>query len=323
MEEKGLIHALLLDGKGGGRLLDWQDIAGWSPEDGVLWLHLSYAAPETVSWLKEESGLESHIVEVLLSEETRPRATVMNGGMLLTLRGVNLNPGADHEDMVSVRIWAEEKRIITTRRRSLLSITGLLDSCLSGQGPVNSSEFIYKLVLSLTTYIEETVEDIEDQTSVVEEQIMISHDRKLRAQTTELRRETIMLRRYLAPQREAITRLPVEKVHWFSKKDRRHLYETANSLIRIVEDLDSLRERANIAQEELVNILSEQLNFRMYVLSLVTAIFLPLSFVTGLLGINVAGIPGAHFPWAFPVVVGILLFVCFLQFLYFRKKSWI
>ncbi len=323
MEEKGLIHALLLDGKGGGRLLDWHDIANWSPEHGVLWVHLSCTDPEAILWLKEKSGLESLIVEALLSEGTRPRATVMGDGILLTLRGVNLNPGADHEDMVSVRIWAEEARIITTRRRSLLSVTGLLDSFFSGQGPLTSSEFINTLVELLTAYIEETVEDIEDQTSALEEQVMISHDRRLRSQISGLRRKTIMLRRYLAPQREAITRLQIEKTHWYTERDKRHLYETANSLIRIVEDLDSLRERANVAQEELVNILSEQINSRMYILSLVTAVFLPLSFLTGLLGINVAGIPGADNPWAFLIIVAMLLIVCFGQFLYFRKKQWI
>lgn len=323
MEEKGLIHALLLDGKGGGRVLGWQEIDNWSPEQGMLWVHLSCTVPESITWLEEKSGLESLIVEALLSEGTRPRSTVIGEGMLLTLRGVNLNPGADHEDMVSIRIWAEERRIITTRRRSLLSVTGLLDSFSAGQGPVTSSEFINTLAELLTSYVEGTIEGIEDQTSVLEEQVMSSHDKRLRSQISGLRRQTIMLRRYLAPQREAFTRLQVEKIPWFTEKDRRHLHETANTLIRIVEDIDSLRERANVAQEELVNLLSEQINSRMYTLSLVTTIFLPLSFFTGLLGINVGGIPGATSHWAFLVVVAMLLVVCFGQYLYFRKKHWI
>ena len=323
MEESGLIHALLLDGKGGGRVLGWQEIADWTPEQGVLWVHLSCTDPDAIAWLEEKSGLEPLIVEALLSEGTRPRSTVIDEGLLLTLRGVNLNPGEDHEDMVSVRIWAEQTRIITTRRRSLLSVTGLIDSFATGQGPATSSEFINTLAELLTSYVEETVEEIEDHTSVLEEQVMISHDRKLRSQISGLRRKAIMLRRYLAPQREAFTRLQVEKIHWFTELDKRHLYETANSLIRIVEDLDSLRERANVAQEELVNLLSEQINSRMYTLSLVTTIFLPLSFFTGLLGINVGGIPGASNNWAFLVVVAMLLVVCLGQFLYFRKKRWI
>ena len=323
MEEKGLIHALLFDGKGGGQVLGWQEIADWAPEQGVLWVHLSCTAPEAVSWLEEQSGLESLIVEALLSEGTRPRSTVIGEGVLLTLRGVNQNPGEDYEDMVSIRIWAEQTRIITTRRRKLLSATDLIHSLSLGQGPGTSGEFINTLAELLTTYIEDTVEGIEDQTSALEEQVMVAHDRKLRSQIAGLRRQTIMLRRYLAPQREAFTRLQVEKLPWFSERDKRHLYETANSLIRTVEDLDSLRERANVAQEELINLLSEQINSRMYTLSLVTTIFLPLSFFTGLLGINVGGIPGAANPWAFLIVIALLLGVCFFQFLYFKKKRWI
>ncbi len=323
MEEKGLIHAILFDGKGGSQPLGWQEINNWSPEQGILWIHLSCTEPGSISWLETESGLESLVVEALLNEATRPRSTVIGEGMLLILRGVNLNPGADQEDMVSIRIWAEERRIITTRRRRLLSVTELVDGLLAGHGPVTSSEFINTLAELLTSYVEETIEDIEDQTAALEEQVMSTQDRSLRSQISGLRRQAIMLRRYLAPQREALTRLQVEKIPWFTEKDRRHLHETANSLIRVVEDLDSLRERANVAQEELVNILSEQINSRMYTLSLVTTIFLPLTFFTGLLGINVGGIPGSTNPWAFLIVVAMLLVVCFGQFLYFRKKHWI
>ncbi len=132
-----------------------------------------------------------------------------------------------------------------------------------------------------------------------------------------------MLRRYLAPQREAVSKLQVNGVAWFTEKDKRHLHEVANSLIHIVEDLDSLRDRATVAQEELVNALSVQLNSRMYMLSIITAIFLPLSFFTGLLGINVGGIPGASYKWAFLVVIFLLLLICTGQFLYFRKKQWL
>ncbi len=324
MNEQGLIHGLLLDGRGGARPIGWKEINDWTPaEKGLLWIHLSCNAPEATQWLERQSGLEPLIVDALLSEGTRPRSTVIGEGILLTLRGVNLNPGEDYEDMVSIRIWAEQKRIITARRRSLQSITDIVASFSAGQGPCSTSEFINTLTEQLTLYVEETVEEIEEKTSVLEELVLDSHDKKLRSRISGLRRQAIMLRRYLAPQREAFSRIQVEKVPWFTEADKRQLHETANSLIRVVEDLDSLRERANVAQEELVNMLSEQINSRMYTLSLVTVIFLPLSFFTGLLGINVAGIPGATSPWAFCIVVVLLLLVCLGQFFYFRKNHWI
>jgi len=93
-------------------------------------------------------------------------------------------------------------------------------------------------------------------------------------------------------------------------------------LLRFIEDLDAIRERSQVVQDELQNLLADQLNKRTYLLAIVAAIFLPLSFLTGLLGINVAGIPGAENPWAFAIVVGGLVAVVGLQAWYLHKKGW-
>ena len=323
MVNKGLIHAILFDGKGGGRDLSWDEINNWDASQGKIWIHFLYTSPDTASWLHEKSGLESFIAEALLSEETRPRSTVIGKGLLLNLRGVNLNPGADYEDMVSLRIWAEENRIITTRKRRLFSVTDLKNQFANGCGPTTVSRFIISINELITAHIENAVEGIEDQISSLEEGVLLTREGSLRMQISSIRREAILLRRYLAPQREAISRLQVDSTVWFTELDRKHLYEVVNNLVHIVENLDSLRDRATIAQEELNNALSAQLNSRMYVLSIITAIFLPLTFFTGLLGINVGGIPGASYKWAFLIVIILLLFICIVQYFYFRKKHWI
>lgn len=323
MEDNGLIHAFLLDGQGGGRPLAWEEVERWTPAEGRLWVHFSYDAERAVSWIEQKSGLDPVISRTLLSEETRPRSIAIGKGLLLTLRGINHNPGSDHEDMVSVRIWAEEMRIISTRKRRLLSVSEIADDLLAGRGPATSGGFIEVLAELLTSNIESAIDVIDDQATLLEEQVVQYSNKGLRTQISAIRRKAILLRRYLSPQREALTRIQAETISWLSDRDRRHLHETTNSLIRIIEDLDSIHERALVAQEELVSLLSEQLNSRMYTLSLVTVIFLPLSFLTGLLGINVAGIPGAEYPWAFAIVVLVVLSVVFGQLLYFRKRRWI
>jgi zinc transporter len=323
MEDNGLIHAFLLDGQGGGRPLTWEEVERWTPADGRLWVHFSYDAERAVSWIEQKSGLDPVVSRTLLSEETRPRSIAIGKGLLLTLRGINHNPGGDHEDMVSVRIWAEEMRIISTRKRRLLSVSEIADSLLAGQGPATSGGFIEMLAELLTSNIESAIDTIDDQATLLEEQVVQFSNKGLRTQISAIRRKAILLHRYLSPQREALTRIQAETISWLSEGDRRHLHETTNSLIRIIEDLDSIHERALVAQEELVSLLSEQLNSRMYTLSLVTVIFLPLSFLTGLLGINVAGIPGAEHPWAFAIVVLVVLCALFGQLVYFRKRRWI
>ena len=323
MENNGLIHALLLDGNGGARELCWDEINNWSASDGILWIHLNYTSTNALNWLYEKSDLDSLVIEALISEETRPRSTVIGKGALLTLRGINLNPDEDFEDMVSLRIWAEEHRIITTRKRSLLSVTDLKHQLIKGCGPESVSHLLISITDLLTSYIETALEHMEDSTSEIEEQISFSYDETLRTKISSMRKNVILLRRYVAPQREAISRFQINSVSWFTEKDKRQLHEIANSLVRLVEDLDSLRDRTSVAREELTNALSAQLNSRMYVLSIITAIFLPLSFFTGLLGINVGGIPGATNNWAFLIVIVMLFCFCLGQYLYFRRKNWI
>ncbi|MFN3713037.1 MAG: CorA family divalent cation transporter [Alcanivoracaceae bacterium] len=90
--ERGLVHALLLDGKGGARRVGWNEVDSWQPEQGVLWLHFDYTVAATREWLLERSGLPEMAIEALLTLETRPRVTTLADAHLINLRGVNLTP---------------------------------------------------------------------------------------------------------------------------------------------------------------------------------------------------------------------------------------
>jgi zinc transporter len=98
--------------------------------------------------------------------------------------------------------------------------------------------------------------------------------------------------------------------------------EANNKVIRYLEDLDSAKDRASVAHEAISNHLAEEMNSRMYVLSLVAALFLPLGFLTGLLGINVGGIPLADAPRGFIEIVIILVVLVVIQVFVFMRKKW-
>ncbi len=318
----GLIYAYLFDGAGGGKKLEAKDIESWKPEDGVLWLHFEYTSNIARQWVLENSGLADVCAEALVTEETRPRCTVIGDGVLLALRGVNLNPGSDAEDMVSIRLYMDERRIISTRKRKLVSVANLVQSIEEGRGPASAAEFITTLTSDLTEMMQGTVDDLEERAALIEEEAIVNSSYRLRNELLAIRRETIILRRYLAPQREALSKLYTEKITWLSDTDRISLREVTDKLIRHIEDLDAVRDRAAVAHEELANQLSEQMNKRMYLLSLVAAIFLPLGFLTGLLGINVGGIPGAENDSSFFIFSVILIVIVTLQVIIFRWKNW-
>lgn len=319
----GLIAAYILDKKGGGRQIGWDGIDSWQPDQGLLWIHFDYSSQNVQEWLFGKSGLEEVICDALTEEDSRPRCTPFQEGLLIGLRGVNLNPGADPEDMVGIRIWFETDRIISTRKRKILSISDIRAALEQGIGPESLSDFLVQLAGRMMERMRHVIDDLEDAVADVEDQVLTSESRQLRTELAALRRQAISLRRYLSPQREALSRLLTEKITWLDESDRIRLREVYDQLTRHIEDLDEARDRAAVTQEQLINSLSEQMNNKMYILSIVAAIFLPLGFLTGLLGINVGGIPGADSKLGFSVFVILLVGVVSFQIWFFKKKKWL
>lgn len=318
-----MLHALLLDGNGGASELEWDNVNSWKPEQGCLWLHFNLDLDGVDEWLCGSSQLNEVAVEALLSQETRPRANNLGDQLLLALRGVNLNPGSDPEDMVSIRIWTDGKRVISSRRRRLLSVGDIREQMAIGNGPVDAGELLVDLIDRIVRRMSDTVDDFEDEVMALEDRVLSGAARTLRYDLSLLRKQTISIRRYLAPQREALNRLVMEKLSWMTSAYQMRLREISDRLVRHIEDIDAVRERAALAQEELQSLVSEQMNERMYVLSLVAAIFLPLGFFTGLMGINVGGMPGVENSDAFWVVVALCVAVMLVLAVVFRWKKWL
>lgn len=320
--QEGLIHAGILSGDGSQQVLDWDGIDNWSKEQGPLWVHLEYTSEKSIRWLRQKSDLDPVVIDALLADETRPRCSLMGGGLLVNLRGVNTNPNSDPEDMVSIRLFCDGLRFISTRKRPLLSIQDIITRLDEGTGPKNPGELLAMLAHRLTDRMSEIVSELDDAVDKVEEQIIDTTGVSQRSQLVGLRREIIMLRRYLSPQREALSRLLSETAPWLGERDRLGIREAGDRVARYMEDLDSCKDRAAVAYEELASRIAEQMNSRMYVLSIVAALFLPLGFITGLFGINVGGIPFADEPKGFIEISLILVAIVIAQVVIFRFKKW-
>ena len=317
------LHTYVLDRKGGRQVIDRGRITGWSADRGILWVHLDVNDEASRNWLENESGLPPAMADALLAGETRPRSHIGDSGSLLVLRGVNTNPGGDPEDMVSVRVWIERNRIISTRRRRLLSVQDVRAALDDGEGPKSSGEFLTMLIARLADRIGDFVNDIEERIGHIEDLGSEDGPAKLRQSIAELRREVANVRRFLAPQRDALDRLYRHSGSLLSEAEVQDLREEADRLTRYLEDIDLARERLLVLQEEMLALMAQEQNTRMYVLSVVAAIFLPLTFITGLLGMNVGGLPGLENPNGFVVSAVTMVVSAIVLLVFFRWKKWL
>ena len=317
------LFSYLLGGDGHGTPLDKAAVDSWSADDGPLWLHLDATNEAARRWFESSSGLPGVVIDSLLAEETRPRTLFMDRGLLIVLRGVNTNPGADPEDMVSVRIWLEPHRVISTRRRRLLSVVDIARTLDEGNGPTDPGTLLTMVINRLADRIGDFVDLIESQLDSIEDDVASATIGATRTRLSQLRRQMASVRRFLAPQRDALDRLYRQPAEFIGEDDAHRMREESDRITRYLEDLELARERAVVIQEELLSNMAQQQNTRMYVLSVVAAIFLPLTFITGMLGMNVGGLPGVDSSDGFlgSVIVMIVAAIGLLAF--FRWKRWL
>lgn len=327
-----MVRAWLLDGRGGGRQLDWREVTAWTPDQGPLWVHLDRQHPETRRWLREDSGLDELVVEAVLAEETRPRAQTHGQCALVNLRGINQNPGEDPDDMVSLRMWFEPARVLTFRRLPVMAVRDLHFQLGAGRGPTNIGDLLCDIAEIMVDGIEPVVNTLEEIVDELEEQQMARHRRRGRSplaedpaadHVLEVRSQAANLRRYIAPQKDALNQACNLSVPWVDTMHRRRLREVADIVQRQVEVLEAIREHALILSDRIEHRMDARLNRTMFVLSAVAAVFMPLTVLTGMMGMNVGGIPFAEHDHGFLLTSVVMAAVLGLILWAFRKLGWL
>ncbi len=302
--------------------LSSESVAQELRNDGLSWVHLDAGSKMTKKWLeKEVSYLDHLIVDALTAEQTRPRIIQFSSGLLIILRGVNLNKNFEPDDMVSIRMWIDDQRIITLQRHPLKAVNDFCHDIESGKEIKSSSEFLYNIIYKILDDISPFVYGLNEKVDNLEDKVIATHDIAFREEVLNVRTKSTIFKSYLVPQKKVITSLYEANLPWLDVWSKRHFHENLDQISHLIEECEEALNRSHILHQELTNALSENLNKSIYKLSLITVIFMPLTFITGLFGMNVGGIPGAGDPSAFWVCVFGMLFLALIHFLVIRNND--
>lgn len=288
----------------------------------LVWIH--YDLERGASLGKEDCPL--HIPEMardaLTAFETRPRSERIGNGAMLNLRGLGEIEQYNGDPLVSIRIWAEHNLVITASFRDLLAMGPVLDALKAGRYH-DAGDVISALADAITEALDPKVADLGDRLDDIES-VLETAQRPIaiRRKVSRIRQMAISYRRFIAPQRSALERLQQMELSWLDESDQIKLRAAADRCARMAEELEAVRERAAVAHEELTDLRAEKIDARSLYISIIAMIFLPLTFITGLLGMNVAGIPYANHPHAFWWVTGGCLLLSLIIMAWFSIRKW-
>lgn len=288
---------------------------------GFVWIHLESNDP------KERSAfLGPDIPDVaanaLIATETRPRCDRIGDGAIVNLRGPAVEGVEETDRLLSIRMFVRRAKVNSVTRFPLAATAVVVEQMKAGQ-ILDPGDLVAAFARTISKQLDPQVAALGDLLDDCETGLEPRQVWRLRSVIAKARSEAIAFRRFVAPDRDALLTLAQLDFDWLADEDRLHIREAADRFARMAEELEAVRERAALLHEQITDMRSEQIDQRSLYISVVAFIFLPLTFITGLLGMNVEGIPYAHTQWAFWGVVAFCVIVGAVVLGWFRYRHWL
>ena len=289
-----------------------------------VWIHIDYADEDNLEWLKN-LNFDETVLENLIDADSSPRCFRHKKGLVMVMRGVNPRKGED-DDMVAIHVWMTNNRLLTLSHRPVGAVNQISEKLRRKKGPKTLGDCLTDLSFEMTKKIEESFVAVNDAVDDLEERVLeenaIHQDKTLRENLSHIRYMIVGLKRYILPQRDMLRSLEKTTLSFFSPSNLSRFREITRDLTAVVDGLEFAKDHSKVTQEELDSQTNINISRTMYLMSLIMVIFTPLSFITGLLGANIGGIPFNEDPRGFLVICGVLICIVILQICLIKKMKW-
>jgi magnesium transporter len=310
----------------GTRLTDRVEPEWLQPGSGVtLWVDISEPTVEDGRLLADVFHFHPLSVEDALSVVQFPKIESYPGYLYIVLHGIDVASGKEEFATRDVDFFLGPNYVVTVHDGQSRSLAHLREVCskhdrLLSEGPV---ALMHRIVDAMVTHYRPAVEGIENRIDQLEEEAVRGRERLVR-RMVRLRRDLAFMRRVLTPQRDVIGRLARREFAAIGDEMAFRFRDVYDQVVRASEEAIMFQDRVTGILEVNLATVSNRLNHVMQVLTVMSTIFLPLTVLTGMWGMNVplpdfAGGEGAQFWWVLAVMIGISATMLTL----FRVKGWL
>ncbi len=289
----------------------------------AIWHDVNLADPGDRDWLAHASGVDQRAQQLLLDPPTAPRRVKLDHGFFVTLHGSAGVEADQAEGSGSVVLLIEKNRVLSAHTGRNDGIEAIRTRSADGCGPNSPLELLTEMAIDYADRFENQVAEISDETEHMEDRVLSQSEGPPLAAVATLRHRAFRLRRPIVALRNLFNVVAADRSLSIDDHDRVALSTATEHVGCHLETLEDARERLLLLHDRMETQMSAQMNRVSYNLTVVATVFLPLTFVTGLLGMNVAGMPEAHDPWGFWVVCGLLTMVAVGCWWFLHWRRWI
>ncbi|MEO5769066.1 MAG: CorA family divalent cation transporter [Polyangia bacterium] len=284
-----------------------------------MWLHFNLADNRVRSWIRRQRDWPEEARETLLNPSAHVFAQTLPHGLVAVLSDLHHDLRADPEGFGLLSIYIDRRWAISGRRHALRSADQLRRSLLRGLEVETPMAWFQELVLALADTAAKVVNGLNDEVDDAEDKILVG---RVHAQATVLgriRRILARLRRQVVANRAALATVSANFPAWCDPEYRESSRQAVGRLEAVAQDLELVQERTRLLQEEIASRLGEATSRNLFLLSVLTATFLPVTLISGIFGMNVGGLPWLKSPSGFWWACGLMVAAAVTTLLLLRK----
>jgi len=282
--------------------------------------------PQEIEELGKKFGLDPLLLEDILDPEQRPKFEQTENGIFVILK--NLIPTNDSAEFLSeqVSIFITEGKLITFQEfpdDSFHTIKIRMQQSGSRIRSRRPDYLMYAIIDFITDHYFPVLDSCSIRIHQLEEAININPAQSLKKSIYNVRQDIAELHRIILPTREAISALQRTDNPVVTEKTKRYYKDVMDNIMQVIDLNDDQNDHLSSLHDLFMSEMTYRMTNVMKILTVVTSIFIPLTFITSVYGMNFKHQPEYDWPWAYPVLWIIMIAVGVVQVIYFKRQRWL
>jgi magnesium transporter len=295
------------------------------PEGKVRWMNLAGLAASDLAVLSQVLDLHPLEVEIIQDSGARPGLEFWNEHQLITLRTLTLEDASHTLVPQPISLFIQDSLVVSLQASADDRFAAIETAVAQGSGRVRRMGADYLVYLLLDHLLDQyfaILEQLGEEVGDLEEQLFDAPEPARLLQIHNHKANMITLRRAIWPLREVASRLERGDAFPLNPDTAVYMRQLYDQVVEIMDTVEILRDMVSDLMELYLSSISNRMNETMKVLTVISTLFIPLTFVTSLYGMNFRYMPELGWRWGYAGLWGILLAMLVVMFFYFRRKGW-
>lgn len=304
-----------------------ENIFNASPLDKVNWYDVrGIHDTKLIELFGKNFSIHPIVLENIVDVNQRPKFEEYDKGIFIALRALSFNKKKNEVQKEHVVIYFNNGLIITFQETESDLFEAVRKRILSSSVRIRQRETDYLAYALLDVIVDKyyiVLEEMEDVIENLEEKMLVEQNIKDKNKIHHLKKELLIMRKSVAPLREAIGQFSKTESSFVQNNSQAFIRDLYEHTVQIMDSIDSSRDILNGLQDLFISEISFKMNKVMQLLTLISVIFIPLTFLAGIYGMNFDNIPELHYRYGYHILLGVMFVIFILLLVFFKRKKWL